>query len=47
MQSVPRLHKELMVCCELVQQLEASCFSSGAAAERCQPARTGAFGHES
>jgi hypothetical protein len=33
------------VRCELVRQLEASQFSSGAAAERCQPVRTGVVGH--
>jgi hypothetical protein len=36
MRSVPRLHKE-SICS----------FSSGAAAEKCQPARTGAVGHGS
>jgi hypothetical protein len=35
----------LTLTCELVRQLKTTQFSSGAADERCQPARTGTIGH--
>jgi hypothetical protein len=47
MRSLPRLHKESIVLYELLRQLKASHFSSEAAAERCEPTRTGAVGHGS
>jgi hypothetical protein len=42
-QSVPRLQTRSWLC----QQLEISQFCLGAAAERCQSARTGAVEHRS